>query len=133
MNKIEIDQSDMKMYIFVNTDLKMDKGKACAQVGHAVQYVIEELFDIHIKSFENPTKYLFRGFDRYLVWKEDFGSAKVTLKATTEQLLELKEMPEARYVIDEGRTQIPKGSLTVVAFFPNYVSSMEFAKKFSLY
>jgi len=33
----------MKMYIFVNTDLKMDKGKACAQVGHTVQYVIGEI------------------------------------------------------------------------------------------
>lgn len=33
----------MKMYIFVNNDLKMDKGKACAQVGHAVQYITEEI------------------------------------------------------------------------------------------
>lgn len=125
------------MYIFVNTDLKMDKGKACAQVGHAVQYIMEEIYDFRMKAEQNPTKYLYTNspWDRYLLWKEDFGSAKVTLKATTEQLLELKEMPEARYVIDEGRTQIPKGSLTVVAFFPNYVSSdaLAFAKKFSLY
>lgn len=126
---MEIDQSDMKMYIFVNTDLKMDKGKACAQVGHAVQYVIEEIFELFLKSLDYPGG----PWERYLKWKCDFGGAKVTLKATTEQLLELKENPEARYVIDEGRTQIPKGSLTVVAFFPNYVSSMEFAKKFSLY
>lgn len=125
------------MYIFVNTDLKMDKGKACAQVGHAVQYIIEEIFDLRLKSIDNPTKYIYQNdpWIRYLQWKENFGSAKVTLKATTEQLLELKENPEARYVIDEGRTQIPKDSLTVVAFFPNYVSSdtLEFTKKFSLY
>lgn len=124
-----MDKPDMKMYIFVNTDLKMDKGKACAQVGHAVQYVIEEIFELFLKSLDYPGG----PWDRYLSWKEDFGSAKVTLKATTEQLLELKENPEARYVIDEGRTQIPKGSLTVVAFPPNYISNMEFTKKFSLY
>lgn len=117
----------MKMYIFINSDLKMSNGKACAQVGHVVQYITEEIirsgYEVSVPTY----------YQRYILWKNNFGSAKVTLKATTAELLELKEMEEARYVIDEGRTQIPKDSLTVVAFYPNYTSNMEFAKKFSLY
>lgn len=133
--------AEIKMYIFVNTDLKMSPGKVAAQVGHVVQYITEEIIRSGYERCKAPSptgggiRPTPEYYQRYMLWKKEFGGAKITLKATTADLLELKDRPEARYVIDEGRTQIPKDSLTVVAFFPKYTSDTALAdtKKFSLY
>ena len=36
-------EKDYVMYIVVNDDLKMGKGKIASQVGHCVQYIVEEI------------------------------------------------------------------------------------------
>ena len=36
---------DYVMYIFVNDDLKMSKGKIASQVGHVVQKIIEDIYE----------------------------------------------------------------------------------------
>lgn len=122
-----LSKGEIKMYVFINTDLKMSPGKACAQVGHVVQYIVEKIIREGYEKRPTPEYY-----QRYMLWKKE-GCTKITKKATTEELVELMKIPEAIHVIDEGRTQIPKDSLTVVAFFPNYVTDMEFTKKFKLY
>ena len=117
---------ELAMYIFVNIDLKMDKGKICSQVGHVVQLVTEEIIR---KSYES--KKLLDCCARYTDWNNN-GSAKIVLKATETKLLELKECDESRYIYDAGKTQIKSGSLTVVAFYPNYKKRMDFVKEYKL-
>lgn len=107
------------MYLFVNTDLGMKTGKIAAQVGHAVQYIVENIvisgFEIH-----PPPAYYFT----YMKWRN--AAKKIVLKATQEQLLKLKEEPESVFVIDAGRTQIPENSLTVVGFYPSFTNESRF-------
>jgi PTH2 family peptidyl-tRNA hydrolase len=93
------------MYILVNTSLKMSAGKKCAQVGHAVQAVVEKLQIIN--------KDLLKRYNRG-------GQAKIVLKATEEQMKQLiDEYPmRAHYVLDAGHTQVEPGSLTAMAFYP---------------
>lgn len=94
-----------KMYILVNSDLKMGVGKKCSQCGHAVQAVTEAMC--------SDKRDLLRKFKEY-------GQAKITLKATEEQMMELiKTYPDRiKYVLDAGHTQVAPGSLTALAFFP---------------
>lgn len=96
----------MKMYIFVNTDLGMDKGKIAAQVGHGVQLMIEAIL-LHGVYKTN-----------YQEWKRS-GIAKIVLKATGEQIARLSARDDAVHVIDAGMTQIPAGSMTVVVLPPS--------------
>ena len=95
---------DPVMYILVNSDLNMGKGKIAAQVGHVVQAIVEELC-----TKNNST---------YREWKNS-GSAKIVLKASRDEIEKHISLPNARHVIDEGRTQIPAGSLTVLGFLPS--------------
>jgi PTH2 family peptidyl-tRNA hydrolase len=119
---------DFAMYIFVNNDLKMQKGKIAGQVGHVVQIITEEII---IKSMESTKHNIPDCCIRYDKWKH--GAAKIILKATEKELLELKNMDESRYVLDAGKTQISPNSLTVVGFFPNHKKRMyELTKKFKL-
>lgn len=41
---------DYVMYIIINDDLKMQKGKIASQVGHAVQQLIENILEIYSTS-----------------------------------------------------------------------------------
>lgn len=104
--------SDMTMYIFVNNSLKMDKGKIASQVGHVVQTITDELVTKSFSSKKNSID-----CHNYNLWNKT-GSKKIILKATTEQLQQLKTLQNSRYIIDAGKTQIENGSLTVVGFFP---------------
>lgn len=97
---------DYTMYLFVNNDLKMGKGKIGAQIGHCVQHLIEDI----LKNKEKNND--------YLKWKSN-GSKKIVLKASYTQLLELQNDNLSRSIYDAGHTQIPSGSLTIVGFFPS--------------
>lgn len=101
----------MNMYIFVNTDLKMKPGKIASQVGHAVQLVIEDIMIDMYESNKVPEK-----VTKYLNWKKN--CVKIVLKANAKQMYELSQHDSARYIIDDGATQVPENSLTAVAFFP---------------
>lgn len=100
------------MYIFVNSDLSMTKGKTCSQVAHCVQLITEEIIRSGYEIVPTP-KYYFT----YMKWK--LHCTKIVLKASTDELKELIKMNEARYIIDDGNTQVPPNSLTVVGFYPS--------------
>jgi len=106
-------QDKLYMYVLVNDDLKMGKGKIAGQVGHVVGLITEEIIR---KSYESskgvPDCYL-----RYVKWKH-LGHAKIILKATTEQINSLIGEPESIYILDAGLTQIAPDSLTVLGFYP---------------
>ena len=107
------------MYIFINNDLGMKKGKIASQVGHVVQLITEELVRKGYEEQPTPKSYF-----TYMRWKSH--SKKIILKASEEELVELIKMDGARYIIDEGLTQIPSNSLTVVGFYPSDVLEEKF-------
>lgn len=120
------------MYIFVNTELKMDKGKIASQVAHVVQKIIEKiLMDlIPMENQDDKTKEI---VDSYVKWKAHSGIAKLVLKATQTELEELIKDPRSFHIRDAGKTQIAPNSLTVVGFYPASKSSMEtITSKFKL-
>ena len=93
------------MYIFVNHDLSMGKGKIAGQVGHVCCHLTKRMIN-------NPTQ-------ESVDW-DTHASKKVVVKATMNQLNELEKMANSISIHDAGRTQIPANSLTVVGFMPMY-------------
>jgi len=117
---MEISQLSQKapymMYILVNNDLKMGKGKIASQVGHAVGLIIE---DIIRNALETPTPDGLSDYQMFLKWKNNCSYKKIVLKASENDLLHFIDTEKkCRYVLDAGRTQIAPGSLTVVGFYP---------------
>lgn len=100
------------MYIVVNSDLKMSAGKIAAQVGHVVQLITEEIIRTSYEKKKPPLEYV-----QYMKWKSS-GCAKIVLKAPQAEIEKLMVLPSARHIIDEGRTQVEPGSLTVLGFCP---------------
>lgn len=95
----------LKQVILVRTDLKMDKGKIAAQVGHAVT-------DSILKSSKEKIE----------AWRKE-GMKKVVLKVKDEkELLEYKKKASGlvtSLVIDAGRTQVDPGTKTCLAIGPD--------------
>lgn len=106
------DPDEIVQYIIVNSDLKMSKGKVAAQVAHGAVNAI--YFSLALETHDNETR-------RWL----DGSHTKIILKATEEQLNQIRKKPPSPYapIFDEGRTQIKKGSLTCIAFYPDYKSN----------
>ncbi len=120
---------DMAMYIFINTTIKMDKGKIAGQVGHAVQKLIEDILTNHAysKTFESK-----KIMNDYANWRSN-GMAKIVLKATEEELEQIRKQPHCAMVRDAGLTQIPPNTLTVIGLLPRPKSELEqLTKNFKL-
>lgn len=101
----DISRYEMKMYLFVNNDLKMGKGKIGGQVGHAVGRIVGKCIRDNNEEF--------------IHWENSFEK-KVVCKATYEELQKLKLMDKSVTILDMGKTQIAPNSLTVVGFYPMY-------------
>ena len=111
---------EYKMYILVNADAKMGKGKIASQVGHAVMAVTE------IMIIEYPTE--------WHKYKCNRIHAKICLKASNDLINEIYEKydylqhPNKKVwcsgIKDIGRTQVEPGTLTAIAFNPMKKSSM---------
>ena len=101
-----------KMYILVNAELKMGKGKIAGQVGHGVATITR-----HVERTGRTSTY-----DKWCNGLE----AKIVLNSTSTEMNSLWK----KYMIgkdrevfcvpifDAGKTQIPSGSFTVLAFCP---------------
>lgn len=101
------DEKEPVMYIIVNTDLKMNKGKIAAQSCHSVCKIMKMNY-----GPETPNKWFTQWFT---------GSyTKIVLKSNTYTMMNIiKNYPDiCSWTFDEGRTQIKKGSLTTIAFIP---------------
>nr|QBK85991.1 MAG: peptidyl-tRNA hydrolase [Marseillevirus LCMAC101] len=101
---------ELRMYILLNTSVKMKPGKAIAQAGHGISEM---------------TEYLVKRNDP--VWREYRQNSypKIALKCPEDLLLNLHSKYKDRSqsvwclnVEDEGRTQVPKGTVTAVVFKP---------------
>lgn len=106
------------MYIVVNNDLSMGKGKMAAQCCHAACAVTRIL--------EHPSY-----FDPVSKWWLKDGETKIVLKATAAEMTKMLKEFEIDKVVkresagvwctaihDAGKTQIAEGSLTALAFRP---------------
>jgi len=104
-----IDDDPVKLVLVINNELKMGKGKIAAQAGHASVTAT-------LKAGEHrPTT-----LDSWL----KSGQKKVCLKSNYEELMELESKAKSNgiqtvRITDAGKTQIPSGSLTVIAFGPD--------------
>lgn len=102
--------NEVIMYILVNMDLPMEKGKIASQVAHSACDVVKYL-TLHPNCI-------------YKEWNKT-GKTKIVLKSNYKQMSELIENYKDRskeiwcdYTEDFGRTQVARGSLTTIAFNP---------------
>ena len=109
------------MYILVNKSLSMTPGKVAAQVGHAVERLtLACQKSSHYKAFRVC------------------GTPKIVLSVPTEekfiQILDQTKKYKKVYIIDEGMTQVPKNSVTVVGYSLMYETEIPYVlKTLSLY
>ncbi len=95
------DSDEVVMYLIVRNDLGMSPGKVAAQVGHGVELALAR---IPLGQHEAPC-------------------AKIVLQASKQEIADLFNQNDYRNmfmvkVFDEGRTEVPPDSLTVVACVP---------------
>lgn len=92
------------MYIIVNKDLKMSKGKMSAQVSHVVNILIYRMARSEDAKVQDLLEEYMSGEIK-----------KIILYGSEELLLELEK--ESKISIrDKGYTEIPPNSLTCVAY-----------------
>jgi PTH2 family peptidyl-tRNA hydrolase len=97
---------ELVMYIVINKEVDMGKGKIVSQAGHVMINLALELVDHNPGLLNN---YIKNGLH-----------PKIVLKATLLEMQTLldKYPNETVFVRDAGRTQIPANTLTAIAFYP---------------
>lgn len=102
------------MYLIVRKDLNLSTGKACAQVGHAVAYLMLRYFEIK----QSKEGYLFKE------WMSKGNHRKVVLGADEKEWAKLQEEvkndPNIAHVIDAGFTEVESGTATVIGLWPTH-------------
>jgi peptidyl-tRNA hydrolase len=108
------DRDDPVMYLVVRTSLGMGTGKTAAQVGHAVGMLTRLMEQVS----RNPDAA--KDKERRLAeewYATDY--AKIVLAADEKEFAKASALgPPHVTVVDNGRTEITAGSLTVVGFWP---------------
>jgi peptidyl-tRNA hydrolase len=112
------------MLFVVNGELKMGKGKICAQVGHAVigAYI----------QMEEEARYDERAKGRLSNW-ETWGTPKIVVRCESEkEMMNIKKRLEEldiginTYLVqDAGHTQIKAGSRTVLGIGPAFPEEID--------
>jgi peptidyl-tRNA hydrolase len=135
--EMEDTKFEPKMYFVISPDVKMDKGKIAAQVGHAsvmlfhlsliglfphscklphglsdnprLQDALRKLKTVSVEDLRKLTQ-CFEHWNHH-------SYPKIVLKTSSEVFERLTPLCDIA-VVDEGRTQITKGSTTVLGFLP---------------
>ncbi len=116
-----------KLVLVVRTDLKMGPGKKCAQCAHATIGAYEKIYALSRSQQVEIAGHYGSIIDD---WNRT-GTTKVAVKADSAEALRrlestaLKRNIVTYLVIDEGRTQIAAGSMTVLALGPDRKSVMD--------
>ena len=95
---------DLKMYILVNKDVKIGKGKLAGQVGHAVNVYIYNI----MKNGSEIEKHL---LDKYMS-----GEIKKIIVYDTQENLEEFEKDGYISIRDKGYTELDPNTLTCVNY-----------------
>ena len=131
-------------YILVNKELNMGVGKIAGQVAHVQTVIDNKIFELDDKIYFLSEEILDEDimdtrfakekelFNNYYDWLYSGSQTKIILRAKEKDLLKAIDMG-AVYIRDNGLTEIPSGSLTVVGFFPQPKDNLvDFTKKFQL-
>lgn len=117
-------------YILVNKELGMSTGKIAGQVAHAQTLIDAKISSIMVSV--NNSEEEKQMYKNYVSWINHHYYTKIILKAKEKDLLKAIELG-AIPVRDNGLTEIPKGSLTVVGFVPQPKSNLtKFTKRLQL-
>lgn len=115
---------DYRMYILVNEDIKISKGKLAGQVGHAVMSYI---YHNAIKPLQDGKQV--ESLDEYM--KEQ---KKIILKCPQWRLEELEDKRYYSVIRDKGYTQLEPNTLTCVNYGIMTPSALpEWIKKLKIY
>lgn len=115
-----------KMYILVNQDIKISKGKLAGQVGHAVaSYMFQIMKDMRLNV----------GNDKYARIAQYMKiQKKVILKCPEEKLVSLEESGRFNVIRDKGLTHLTPGTLTCVNIgLYNEDTAPDWVKELKLY
>jgi peptidyl-tRNA hydrolase len=117
------------MYLIVRESLNMSMGKTADQVGHAVQLILQDIYQINqYPEYRDPLNDKeHQIIDLFDIWnKSDYR--KVVLKADDKEFEKVKQHffscsssdPYLDMVLvkDNGLTEISAGSETVIGLFP---------------
>lgn len=131
-------------YILVNKELNMSVGKIASQVAHVQTVIDNKIFELDDKIYFLSEEILDEDImdtrfakekeliNNYYDWLYSGSQTKIILRAKEKDLLKAIDMG-AVYIRDNGLTEIPSGSLTVVGFFPQPKDNLvDFTKKFQL-
>lgn len=131
-------------YILVNKELNMSVGKIAGQVAHVQTVIDNKIFELDDKIYFLSEEILDEDImdtryakekeliNNYYDWLYSGSQTKIILRAKEKDLLKAIDMG-AEYIRDNGLTEIPSGSLTVVGFFPQPKDNLvDFTKKFQL-
>lgn len=102
---MQADKRDIVQYYVVNESLSMSEGKIASQVAHAAVTMT-----LHCLFQESSHHALFQE------WLQS-GQKKIVLKASEAELIRLTKEGFLS-IRDGGKTEVPAGSLTVVALPP---------------
>jgi peptidyl-tRNA hydrolase, PTH2 family len=110
------------MYVFANKNIKMSPGKLASQVAHGACFAQLHSNNDIIKQWIN------KGFTKIILQVKD----EYELKEIKNQLLKLGI--QSTLITDEGRTEIPSGSITALGVeVIDKNKYIEFFQKFKLY
>lgn len=120
--------NEKAMYVLVNEDIKIGKGKLAGQVGHAVCTYIYRNF---IKGYNGQQIFITKEQQNFL---DDYMKVqkKIILKCPQNKLEELEK--EKKYIVirDNGLTQLEANTLTCVCFgilnkedAPNWIKELK--------
>lgn len=125
-------EDEIVQYFVVNSELNMSVGKIAAQVAHVATNITLDIgqswdFECDDPKYDEHEKYV----DSFKEWHEN-NQPKIILRAKEKDLLKLINLGWY-YIRDNGRTEIPENSLTVVGCAPNYKSELQrIVKRFQL-
>ena len=121
-----MNENSVVMYLVVNKSLNLTAGKIAAQIGHCCEKLA---LDACYQLFGQYDKQQDKDWKEYL----NTGTTKIVLAASLEQWAAIKENGSCLVIVDEGRTECPPNSETVLGFFPMRKSEApDVIKKLSL-
>ena len=109
---------ELVQYFVVNSELNMSAGKIAAQVAHVQTIVMEELRYLELTEHRNTD------YSNYQNWRLD-QQKKIVLRGKQKDLERLMKSDNWFHIRDNGLTEIPPNSLTVVGCLPNYKSVLK--------
>jgi PTH2 family peptidyl-tRNA hydrolase len=100
---------ELRMYILINSTLKMSKGKVAGQACHACQYITEFMINNRPEQFQR-----YKNIAPKIILRSDERQMRKLLAKYSDASKPVYCIP----VYDLGRTQVPPNSFTALGFIP---------------